>query len=570
MTLRTLTQLELLPRELLEGRRWVAWTTETRNGMRTKVPRIPNRPHLRASVTEAKTWGTFEDAIQASQDEHIDGIGRVLGDGLVVLDLDGCRNPRTEEILPEAALIVARLNSYTEISPSGTGLHVWCKGHLPRGGRRSGPIELYERDRYMTVTGAQVEGTSSIIEDRTEQLACLHLATFAAIESRDPELVEAVIVLAAQSVKSGDRFARLWRGEIGGDDSNNDFALCRELVKRIGADEQRVDRLVRKSKLFRAKWDERRGDSTYGHLTIQRAIEAQRSAAAPEATSIRRRRPAPVLINLNDVTPQSAEWIWPARVAVGKTTMLCGDPGLGKSWITLDIAARVSTGRPWPDGSPSGEPANVLLLSAEDGLSDTIRPRLDALRADVRRVRALEIVVSADRTERGVQLSDVEALEAAVTAANARVVIIDPLGAYLGDTDSHRDADVRARLAPITRLAERKRFALVAVMHLGKSTQRAAVYRPGGSIAFTASARVVLAVAQHPDRDDRRVLLTIKNNLSSPPPALSYTMAGGSLAWDPEPLAHCDVEALLSGLPEAAGNRKTTTPGLLKPWQMAQ
>jgi putative DNA primase/helicase len=556
VTPRTPNQLELLPRELLEGRRWVVWTTENRNGTRTQVPRVPHTPHLHASVTTPETWGTFEQAIAAALDEHVDGIGRVLGDGLLVLVLDACRDPRTEEILPEAAVIVARVNSYTEISPSGTDLYVWSKGRLPKGGRRSGPIELYERDRYITVTGAHLEGTPWTIEDRTEQLASLHTATFGPLESQDPELVDAVIVLTARSLKSTDKFARLWRGEIVGDASENDFTLCRELVKRVGTDAGQIDRLVRKSKLMRGKWDERHGNDTYGYRTIQHAIEAHRSAAVPSAPSTRRQGLSPLLINLSDVKPEPVEWIWVGRVAVGKTTILCGDPGLGKSFITLDMVARISTGRPWPDGSPSGEPANVLLLSAEDGLRDTIRPRLDALGADVRRVTALEIVVSADRSERGIQLGDIDALEAAVTATRARVVFIDPMTAYLGNTDSHRDADVRALLAPVARLADQKRFGLVAVMHLGKSTQRSAVYRPGGSIAFTASARAVFAVAKHPDRDDRRIFGPIKNNLSAPPPALTYCINEETLTWDPEPLTDFDVEALLSGAPVRRKERR--------------
>src|SRR3954463_15369773 len=145
--------LNSLPSRIVEGRRWVAWAIENRQGKPTKVPRRPQRPHVRASATDPETWGTLDEAIAAAQLEHVEGVGRVLGDGLVVLDLDGCRNPHTGHIRPEAAVIVSKLNSYTELSPSGTGLHVWCEGRLPSGGNRRGPIELYEHDRYMTVTG---------------------------------------------------------------------------------------------------------------------------------------------------------------------------------------------------------------------------------------------------------------------------------------------------------------------------------------------------------------------------------------------------------------------------------
>jgi hypothetical protein len=473
-----------------------------------------------------------------------------------VLDLDGCRDPHTGTIHPDAALIVAKLASYTEVSPSGTGVHVWCKAQLPKGGRRYGPIELYDSGRYMTVTGIHVAETPLTIEARSEQLASLHTSVFAPRDSPDADLVDAATAFAAQNDTSA--LGRLWRGEIRGDHSKSDFALCRELAKRVGLDETRIDRLLRKSALMRKKWDEPRRGETYGQRTIRQALKTQHPADSITALPGRRSGSRPVLVNLADVVPELVEWLWPWRVAAGKTTLICGDPGLGKSWIALDIAARLSSGRVWPDGSASGEPANVLLLSAEDGLSDTIRPRLDALGANVSRITAVSIVQSASEPERGIQLSDLEALEIAVKDASARVVIIDPITAYLGDTDSHRDAAVRALLAPIALLAERLRFALVAVMHLGKSTQRAAVYRPGGSIAFTAFARIVLAVAQLPDRDDRRVLVPVKNNLSSPPPALAYTIADGALTWEPEPVLDCDVEALLSGLPGKRSQRRET------------
>jgi hypothetical protein len=140
---------------------------------------------------------------------------------------------------------------------------------------------------------------------------------------------------------------------IGGDDSANDYALCKDLAKRIGGDELRIDRLFRQSGLLRPKWDEPRPGGTYGSQTIRRAIANVDQAVTPSTPPPRRGGVSPVLINMEDVAPEAVEWIWQGRIAVGKTTMLCGDPGLGKSWITLDMATRISTGRPWPDGSPS-------------------------------------------------------------------------------------------------------------------------------------------------------------------------------------------------------------------------
>jgi hypothetical protein len=254
----------------------------------------------------------------------------------------------------------------------------------------------------------------------------------------------------------------------------------------------------------------------------------------------------PVLVRLQDVQPEPVTWLWPGRLAAGKLALLVGDPGLGKSWITLDLAARLSTGRAMPDDGPANPPGNVILLSAEDGVADTIRPRLDALGADVARIHHLA-VLQAGEHERAVQLADTAALEWAIRETDARLMVIDPIAAYLGSTDAHRDAEVRGLMAPLAALAERTNAAILGLMHLAKSTQRPAIYRAVGSIAFAAAARVVLAVAADPERDDRRIMAAIKSNLAAAPAALAYTLSEGKLVWAAEPVSQVDVDALLSG-----------------------
>ena len=168
----------------------------------------------------------------------------------------------------------------------------------------------------------------------------------------------------------------------------------------------------------------------------------------------------PVLTCLADVSPEDVTWIWRGRVAAGKLNLIAGDPGLGKSFVTLDLIARYTTGRPLPDGSPGIPSGTAILLSAEDGLADTIRPRLDALGADVQRVHYVATVIDG-RQERSIQLADVEALEEAILTKDAGLVVIDPLSAYVGDTDSHRDAAVRGLLAPLAQLADRYRVTIL-------------------------------------------------------------------------------------------------------------
>ena len=273
----------------------------------------------------------------------------------------------------------------------------------------------------------------------------------------------------------------------------------------------------------------------------------------------------PKLVRLVDVEPEEVTWLWPGRIPCGKLTILMGDPGLGKSMLTLDVSARLSTGMPWPDGgrAPLG---TVILLSAEDGVADTIRPRVDRLGGDVTRIAVLEAIRTSDG-ERGFSLvADMPHLETAISSTGASLVVIDPLSAYLGDTDSYKDAEVRGLLAPLAAIATRTGAAIVAVMHLTKDTQRRAIYRAPGSIAFVGAARSVLVVGKDQENEERRLLATNKNNLSAPAPTLAFSIPGGVIEWEPDPVSNTDAEVVLSGpsTPEEREERKDAEGFLLK------
>jgi archaellum biogenesis ATPase FlaH len=254
----------------------------------------------------------------------------------------------------------------------------------------------------------------------------------------------------------------------------------------------------------------------------------------------------PILTRVSDVEPEEVKWLVPGRIPLGKITILEGDPGLGKSTLLVDIAARMTTGSAMPggaDGDLAG-PTNVIILSAEDGAGDTIRPRLDAAGADLRRAYILEAVEStsaqlsrADRPagldRRPPDLFDIDALRAAIVEVGAKLVTIDPLMAFLpSKVDSHRDQDVRGVLARLKDLAEETGAALVLVRHLNKSQSGSAIYRGGGSIGIIGAARVGLLVAKDPDDAQRRVLAVTKNNLSKQMPSLGFELvdADGGVA----------------------------------------
>jgi hypothetical protein len=233
---------------------------------------------------------------------------------------------------------------------------------------------------------------------------------------------------------------------------------------------------------------------------------------------------------LSTVKPERVSWLWPGRVPLGKLTILDGDPGLGKSVLTLDLAARVTRGWPMPlerrEPGDDGEPAGVVLLSAEDGLADTIRPRLDAAGADVERVLALDCIPVGDSSRLPVLPQDVGYLRLACRRVAGRLVVVDPITAYLGpDTNTHRDQDVRRALHPLAVLAEETGAAVVVVRHLNKAAGANPLYRGGGSIGIIGAARSGLLVARDPDNADQRILASTKCNLAKLPPSLAFGLS---------------------------------------------
>jgi len=255
----------------------------------------------------------------------------------------------------------------------------------------------------------------------------------------------------------------------------------------------------------------------------------------------------PIITRLSDVRPEPIDWLWTGRLALGKKTLIAGDPGLGKSWLTLDIAARITSGSAWPDGGPV-VPGDVLFMCAGDGLADTVRPRIDALGGNPARVFVLEGVTDSNGRRLVNLARDLSALEQAIGSVAPRLVVIDPITAYLGRTDSYKDSEVRGLLAPILAMLEKHRCALLTVAHLSKDQQRAALHRPGGSIAFVAAARLAFALAADPNDDTRRILAVLKTNICVPAPSLAFRLPDGRLEWERGHVA-IDVEMLLRPAP---------------------
>ncbi|MDO8750681.1 MAG: AAA family ATPase [Dehalococcoidia bacterium] len=258
------------------------------------------------------------------------------------------------------------------------------------------------------------------------------------------------------------------------------------------------------------------------------------------------------LRRMADVVSEAVTWLWHPYIPSGKLTLLEGDPGVGKSWVALAIATAVSLGKGLP-GQASGEPGNVLLASAEDGLGDTIRPRLDAMGADVSLIYAIDGPLTFDD-------AGFVVLESAIATVRPRLLVLDPLVAYLGgDVDIHRANEVRHITANLARLADTYGLAVLPVRHLTKGGASKPIYRGLGSIDFTAACRSVLLAGHAADNPQARGLVHIKSNLAPIGPAIGYELRGGHFYWTGESLLTAadilaaDDGAGASALEEAVG-----------------
>ena len=271
--------------------------------------------------------------------------------------------------------------------------------------------------------------------------------------------------------------------------------------------------------------------SRYDNLLLDIYMALQQSI--PTVTS-----PVIHVDRMDTIAPQAVTWLWPKHFPGGKLSLLAGDPGVGKSYLTLDLAARISLGGEWPDRESNAPQGHVLLVSAEDGVGDTIRPRLDRLGAITSNITWIDATVRDQDRDVSFSLADhLRQLESLIVGTEAMVLILDPLLAFMGaGKDTYKTAQVRSVLAPLAAMAERTQCAVLAIMHLNKrSDESKSVYRLTNSLDFAAAARAVFIVGQDPGDEDKRILAPAKCNLSAPPTPLRFHITlEGDFAWDGE------------------------------------
>lgn len=412
--------------ELAQRDQWVAWKLVARpdEPKPTKIP-YSARTGRKASTTEPATWASHAAACKfCEQHDWLSGIGYVLSqtDPYVGVDLDNCRDPHSGRIEAWAKRIMKLLDSYTEISPSGTGIRIFVKGELPPHGRKKANVEMYSQARFMTITGDSIGGFPDTIEERRIEVLQVHREVFGeppgakanGTVNRSPiQLADADLLLKARAAENGGKFWALWNGDYSSypSQSEADLALVNLLAFWTGPDEARIDQLFRSSGLMREKWDredyraETIGtaleDKTefYGDLKPGPKLGATTADGSTEAAEhdYRLIQIAQVMTSEERSVGQLLEGlIWKKRVH-----WIFADAGSGKTMWTLAQHLHIAAGRPFLGRAVQQGP---VVLIEEDSPLDTAIEYAETL-ADIYDI-ALEQIPFFMNDLQGLRLTD--------------------------------------------------------------------------------------------------------------------------------------------------------------------
>jgi hypothetical protein len=509
-------RLAAFPAELREQDIWCNWIFEERGGKVTKRPL--------ASSTDRSTWISFEEACRRADANTEFGVGVMCDGSHTFVDLDKCVVNGQIEAWAQAALL--RLKSYAELSPSGTGIHSYVKGTVSKASKIDG-CEIYSTARYFTVTGQHIAGTPlTIAEPSTDELEELRqdVADGSLRPKQESPKTTGVRISKIKYVPQAEREAKLARAlsgdlsEYGDNRSDAIYGVMQLLARKHQGDEEAIAEEFEASELcamWGSKWERLRDRE------IAKGVANWQENGSPkwEDDEDDQERPF-VLKRFSQLEAKPVDWIWKGYLAAGKLSTFSGEPGHGKSLIALDIAARVTTGKDFPDGSKNTmAPSEVLLLTVEEDHEDTVLPRFLLAGGDASKLLAIYV---GDRPGLfSVEQSGKQLRQIFMENPQIRLMVLDPMLDFV-KAEQNKDADVRAALNGLADIASEYGFAVIGINHFNKKSDLDAIHRVAGSRGWTAVARINHIVGR--TEDGIRHLCNLKTNIAREGSSLDFTV----------------------------------------------
>ena len=548
-----------IPAELAALPQWVCWGAP---GKARKCPYDP-RTGYPAKAGQPDTWASFAAAVAAVNAGHYEGIGFEFNGGIVGVDFDHCL--QDGKLDPWTAAWVERFNSYTEISPSGTGLHIVCKGRLPGEAIKRPRAELYDRGRYFTMTGRRWGGGTPPVREAQDAVSALYEELQTEARNFQGRPTEACVAPALRpngkdylsiGLQHDGIFRALWEGaRPNGNESADDIALMNKLAYWCSCDPEWMKAAFLASPHAAGKDEAHKkklGREDYLKRTIDRAVQdcPETAAGRDSAYQLDRARrdfvPAggdvfgrqtpqdakgkagPLLVPVAKVEARQASYLITPYLPRGMLAIMGGISGVGKTFLVLSWAAAVSNGRRLPFQKyfdPAPPAGYVYYFTQENDPNIVIRPRLDLLGANMDKIL---IQAQSGAAYEPLTLNDPRLEEAAKEYPPA-LVIFDPIQSYLGaGVEMNKANEVRPILDGLGDFAKRHNCTVVLVSHMSKPGMgnTSALDRLLGSSDFRNAARSIIVVGHDPEDKDSRVFAHGKNSIGEPGPSQRYHIDG--------------------------------------------
>lgn len=531
-----------IPTELKELKQWVCWGVDK---TKLKMPYNPqNLQPAKAGVPE--TWGSFEQAVKRVQEGKAQGVGfEFNNNGYYGIDLDKVIIKQNDSVrlTVDAQTIVAGLNSYTETSLSGTGLHIIIKASdIQLEANRKGFIEIYNHARYFTFTG-DIYGKPKPIQERSEALKRIYSQYLKPTEkSREQPTAphKSNQDYLQRGLEKDKTLLTLWNGQAThNSESEADLALMNKLAYWCNADPNQMQIAFFNSPHYAQKDEQHKKKCSrkdYLPNTIKQAIAGLTSIAEKDNESFKMKQAKndfeannkntnkAKLVKASDVPYEAPRWLIAPYFQRGKGNMIQGDNGTGKTAFMCAIAAHVSTGMPLL-GMVIEKPGNVLIISVEDD-PPILRGRIEAAGGDLDRCHFFE-------SPAGLTFNSPE-IEDAVKQVKASMILFDPMQAFLGaNIQMDKSNQTRPELAKLFEMAARNDCAVAIIAHTSKgSGLLPAVNKSLGSVDIPAAMRSIIHITKNPDNEAECIAVHVKCSNAPKGDAITYRIGDrGGVTW---------------------------------------